>query len=58
MSLARALMHKAATDGFGARPRAVYKRTGLPCLHCATIILQRGQGDNSRSTFWCPTCQT
>jgi endonuclease-8 len=58
VSLARALMHKAATDGFDARPRAVYKRTGLPCPRCATIILQRGQGDNNRSTFWCPVCQS
>jgi len=58
VSLARSLMQTAVIDGFQARPRAVYERVGLPCLRCATIILRRGQGDNNRSTFWCPACQT
>lgn len=55
---ARKLMGKAVKDGFGARPRAVYKHAGLPCPRCGAIIHQRRQGENNRSTFWCPGCQS
>ena len=54
---ARELMGKSVKDGFKARPRAVYKQAGLPCPRCGTIIRRRGQGENNRSTFWCPGCQ-
>jgi len=36
----------------------VYDRAGLPCRVCAIPILARGQGDDNRTTYWCPTCQT
>ena len=36
----------------------VYERQGLPCRRCGTTIRSRGQGDDNRTTFWCPTCQT
>jgi formamidopyrimidine-DNA glycosylase len=58
IKLARELMLRSARDGFGARPRAVYKRAGLPCPRCKTIICQHGQGENNRFTFWCPGCQS
>jgi endonuclease-8 len=58
MQLARELMRRSARDGAGTRPRAVYRRAGLPCPRCQTVIRQRGQGDNNRSTFWCPGCQS
>jgi endonuclease-8 len=35
----------------------VYGRSGLPCRKCATAIRARGQGDDNRTTYWCPTCQ-
>ncbi len=35
----------------------VYERGGLPCRRCGTTILARGQGDDNRTTYWCPTCQ-
>ncbi len=35
----------------------VYDRAGLPCRVCSTPILARGQGDDNRTTYWCPTCQ-
>jgi endonuclease-8 len=35
----------------------VYERAGLPCRVCATTILARGQGDDNRTTYWCPACQ-
>jgi endonuclease-8 len=44
--------------GRGARPGTwVYERAGLPCRRCGTEILARGQGDDNRTTYWCPTCQ-
>jgi endonuclease VIII len=43
----------------GARPRrAVYRRAGRPCLRCGTPIRSRGQGDDNRTAYWCPACQT
>jgi endonuclease VIII len=47
-----------------ARPGArgsdywVYERTGLPCRRCGTPIRARGQGDDNRTTYWCPSCQS
>ncbi len=35
----------------------VYNRVGLPCRRCGTLVKSRGQGDDNRTTFWCPTCQ-
>jgi endonuclease-8 len=35
----------------------VYDRAGLPCRRCAARIRARGQGDDNRTTFWCPSCQ-
>jgi endonuclease VIII len=35
----------------------VYRRTGEPCRKCGTRIESRKQGDDARTTFWCPTCQ-
>jgi endonuclease VIII len=58
MQLARELMRRSARDGIGTRPRAVYGRAGLPCPRCETMIRRRGQGENNRSTFWCPGCQS
>ncbi len=37
--------------------RHVYKRAGLPCPRCTTAIEARGQGDENRTTYWCPGCQ-
>jgi endonuclease-8 len=36
---------------------AVYGRTGRPCRRCGTIIRSRRQGEQARTTYWCPTCQ-
>lgn len=42
-----------------ARPgvRRVYDRAGRPCPRCGTAIRARGQGDDNRTAYWCPTCQ-
>lgn len=35
----------------------VYGRHEKPCLECGTTILMLRQGDNARSTYFCPQCQ-
>jgi endonuclease VIII len=51
------MTRSAEVDGFSTRPRAVYKRAGLPCERCGTPIRSHGQGDDNRTTYWCPGCQ-
>ena len=36
----------------------VYKRSGRPCPRCGTPIRSRGIGDDNRTAYWCPGCQT
>ncbi len=36
----------------------VYGRRGHPCRTCGTPIRSRGQGDDNRTTYWCPGCQS
>jgi len=36
----------------------VYKRWRLPCKVCGMAISRSYQGEFSRSTYWCSTCQT
>jgi len=60
---ARKLMGRNA----GAAPRpgkptlsgtyAVYRRSGKPCRRCGTPIAMRRQGEERRSTYFCPRCQ-
>jgi endonuclease-8 len=57
VGFAREHMPASALAGFSARPRAVYKRAGQPCVRCGAVILARGQGDDNRVTYWCPGCQ-
>jgi len=43
----------------GGRPeRAVYRKAGRPCPQCGKPIQARGQGDDNRTAYWCPRCQT
>jgi endonuclease VIII len=57
IAFAREHMRHSARDGFSARPREVYNRAGRRCPRCGERILQRGQWENNRMTFWCPGCQ-
>jgi endonuclease VIII len=42
----------------GERPvRNVYRRAGRPCPRCGSPIRSRGQGDDNRIAYWCPSCQ-
>ena len=54
---AREHMAQSARDGFLARPRSVYGRAGEACPRCATPIRSGGQGEQNRTTYWCPECQ-
>jgi endonuclease-8 len=38
------------------QPR-VYKMASRPCPRCGARIQARGQGDDNRTTYWCPGCQ-
>lgn len=53
----RPRMQQSACDGNQARHRAIYGRAGQRCGRCGERILQRGQGDDHRPTYWCPGCQ-
>ena len=48
-----------AEEGAAAEPTArhVYKRAGMPCPRCGATIRARGQGEDNRTTYWCPGCQ-
>ncbi len=35
----------------------VYRRQGQECRRCGAAILMRKQGEQARSTYWCPSCQ-
>ena len=35
----------------------VYGRQGQPCRRCGAAVLLRKQGQQARSTYWCPHCQ-
>jgi len=54
----RPLMQESVERG-GRRPEPVhvFERAGLPCRRCETPVRARGQGDDNRTTFWCPACQ-
>lgn len=35
----------------------VYGRQGQECRRCGTTVMMRKQGEQARSTYWCPECQ-
>ena len=53
VSSAATLMRAGLTSGRGARN--VYRRH--VCPRCGGRIASRGQGDDNRTTYWCPACQ-
>jgi endonuclease-8 len=58
VAFAREHMARSAREGSMTRPKAVYRRAGLPCKRCSAPIRQRGQWEDNRLTFWCPVCQS
>ncbi|MGZ5360010.1 MAG: Fpg/Nei family DNA glycosylase [Solirubrobacterales bacterium] len=41
----------------GRQPKRVYRRARMPCPRCRMPIRSRPQGDDARTTYWCPRCQ-
>jgi endonuclease-8 len=54
----RPLMQSSVERGGHPRPINVFERAGRPCPDCGTLISARGQGDDNRTTYWCPQCQS
>jgi endonuclease-8 len=50
------MLESARTGRMGDAARA-FRRVGRPCPRCGAPIRARGQGDDNRTTFWCPGCQ-
>ncbi len=55
----RPLMQESARHGRQSDYRVIYDKAGLPCPRCGApaLVRVRGQGDDNRSTYWCPSCQ-
>jgi endonuclease-8 len=45
-------------DSGGGLPRRVYRRAGRPCPRCRTPIKSAPQGEQRRTSYWCPACCT
>jgi endonuclease-8 len=57
VSAVRPLMLRSAAGGGHVREPWVFDRHGRPCRRCGTTVRARGQGDDNRTTYWCPSCQ-
>ncbi len=53
----RPRMSESARTGNQDAHRRVHRQAGRPCPRCGAKIQARGQGDDNRTTFWCPGCQ-
>jgi endonuclease-8 len=55
----RQIMQQSADHGMQGLFRTIYDKAGLPCPRCGApaLIQARGQGDDNRTTYWCPVCQ-
>jgi endonuclease-8 len=54
----RPRMQESVSRGGHIRGLRVYDRAGRQCPRCETgRIRARGQGDDNRTTYWCPQCQ-
>jgi endonuclease-8 len=47
---------RTADDGRGIL--WVYGRAGRPCFRCGASLLREDLGQQARSTYWCPACQS
>jgi endonuclease-8 len=57
LAAVRPRMQESADTGHHEGHRRVFDRAGLPCSRCGERIRARGQGDDNRTTYWCPGCQ-
>jgi endonuclease VIII len=54
----RPRMRRSAQDGHQNRDKQIYNNAGRACPRCGVKIQARGQGDDNRTTYWCPGCQS
>ena len=54
----RPRMLESAREGPRVINSRAYRRAGHPCRRCGARIQARGQGDDNRTTYWCPGCQS
>lgn len=59
------MCHRLTRRSLGSGPRTsvmgglgVYGKRGEPCPRCSTPIERIVQGEQVRSTYWCPNCQS
>ncbi|HWF36003.1 MAG TPA: DNA-formamidopyrimidine glycosylase family protein [Solirubrobacteraceae bacterium] len=57
VELVRPRMQRSGELGPRVIERRIYDRAGQPCPRCGARVQARGQGDDNRTTFWCPACQ-
>jgi endonuclease VIII len=53
----RPRMQESARDGMQDRFKVIYGTAGRPCPRCGELIRASGQGEDNRTTYWCPRCQ-
>ena len=53
----RPRMLRSALDGPRTIQPRVYGKARQPCSRCGERILARRQGEDNRTTYWCPGCQ-
>jgi endonuclease VIII len=58
LGLARvaARMLRDGVSAGGRLPARVYRASGRPCPRCASPIRSAAQGEQRRTTWWCPAC--
>jgi endonuclease VIII len=57
IEVVRPRMRESAVSGPRTITPHVYGLHGRPCSRCGTTIRRHGQGDDNRTTHWCPGCQ-
>jgi endonuclease-8 len=58
VTASRLMRRTMATGDTRTRARYwVYRRMSQPCRKCGTTICMRRQGEQARSSYWCPRCQ-
>jgi len=57
MGTAHRIMRRSLGPFVGRQQSWVYRRSGRPCRRCGTVIRSRAQGEQARTSYWCPTCQ-
>jgi endonuclease-8 len=58
VTTASSLMKDSALRRSNGSDHWVYKRSGQPCRKCGTRIESRRLGEQARTAYWCPACQS